>query len=49
MNIINIMNYHNEERKVYTWTDPECLEGKPEGYLHATEQRIEPGICGGKR
>jgi len=47
MNMIDVVNYHNEEREIYTTTELEYLEGRPEGYMHATQQRVDPGICGG--
>ena len=45
--MIDVINYNNEERSIFTSTEFEYLPGKPEGYLHATQQRVDPGICGG--
>ena len=46
--MIDVVNYNNEERQVYTVTEFEYLEGKPQGYLRASQQRVDPGICGGE-
>ena len=47
LNVIDVINYNNVEKEVYTSTEIEYLEGKPEGYVRATMQRVDPGICGG--
>jgi hypothetical protein len=47
MNMIDVINYNDVEKEVYTSTQIEYLEGKPEGYVRATQQRVDPGICGG--
>lgn len=47
INTIDVINYNNEVRTVYTVTEIEYLDGKPAGYLDTRQQRVDPGICGG--
>jgi hypothetical protein len=47
MNMIYVINYNDVEKEVYTATEIEYLEGKPEGYVRSSQQRVDPGICGG--
>lgn len=46
-NLSQTINYNDEEKQVYTVTELEYLEGKPHGYVQSTQQRVDPGICGG--
>jgi len=47
LNMVDVINYNNEEKEVYTATEVEYLDGKPEGYVVSSQQRVDPGICGG--
>jgi hypothetical protein len=47
MNQIDVINYNNEEKEVYTSTEFEYLPGKAEGYVESRQYLIDPGMCGG--
>jgi hypothetical protein len=47
LNMVDIINYNNEEKEIYTATEMEYLEGKPKGLVQASQQRVDPGTCGG--
>jgi hypothetical protein len=44
---VDIVNYHNRERELYTINEMEYLPGKPEGYVHSQNRIISMGICDG--
>jgi hypothetical protein len=48
LNMIDVVNYNNVERTVYTYTEIEYLPGKPAGYIDSNLQLIDPGQCGGE-
>jgi hypothetical protein len=47
MNMIDVVNYNNVEKTVYTSSEIEYLPGKAAGYLDTQQQLIDPGTCGG--
>jgi hypothetical protein len=49
MIMVDVVNYHNEEKIVYTSSEIEYVPGKPEDYLDAAQRLIDPGDCGGVR
>ena len=47
LNMIDVINYNNQERDVYISAEIEYLPGKPQGYLDTRQERVDPGMCGG--
>lgn len=47
LNQLDVINYNDEEREVYTSTEFEYLPGKAEGYIQSRQYLIDPGLCGG--
>jgi hypothetical protein len=47
-NMIDVVNYNNVERTVYTATEIEYLPGQPAGYIDTVQQLVDPGTCGGQ-
>ena len=47
LNMIDIVNYAEQDQIVYSSTEVEYLEGKPEGFVDAILHDLEPGMCGG--
>jgi len=47
MNMIDVVNYNNVEKTVYTSSEIEYLPGKVPGYIDTVQQLIDPGTCGG--
>jgi hypothetical protein len=47
MQMIDIVNYNNESRTVYTVSEMEYLPGKPAGFLRAASAGIDLGMCSG--
>jgi hypothetical protein len=46
-NMIDIVNYHNRERTVYTISEMEYLPGKPEGWVDSQKRIVPMGMCDG--
>jgi Stress up-regulated Nod 19 len=45
--MIDIVNYNNNTRKVYTVSEVEYLEGKQPGFLQSVSTGIDLGMCNG--
>lgn len=48
MQMVDIVNYNNVSRSVYTISEMEYLPGKQEGFLQSTSTGIDLGRCAGK-
>jgi hypothetical protein len=48
MQMIDIVNYNNETRTVYTVSEVEYLPGKQEGFLQSISTGIDIGMCSGQ-
>jgi hypothetical protein len=49
LNMLDVVNYNNVERTIYAYSEIEFLPGKPEGYIDAGLQLLNPGLCGGEQ
>jgi len=47
-NMIDVVNYNDVERTVYTATEIEYIPGQPAGYIDTVQQLVDPGTCGGQ-
>jgi len=45
--MVDIVNYHEQERTLYTISEMEYFEGKPEGFVHAQSKILPMGMCDG--
>jgi hypothetical protein len=48
INMIDLVNYNEQDMEVYTSTEMEYLPGKPSAYREAYLTLVEPGLCGGQ-
>jgi hypothetical protein len=48
MNLIDLVNYNEEDLEVYTSTVLDYVPGKPTGYRDSYMTLVEPGLCGGQ-
>jgi Stress up-regulated Nod 19 len=48
MQMVDVVNYNNDTRTVYTISEMEYLPGKQEGFLQSISTGIDLGICSGK-
>jgi len=49
MNLIDLVNYNEQDQEVYTSTELEYVTGKPPGYRDSYMTLVDPGLCGGPR
>jgi hypothetical protein len=49
MNLIDLVNYNEQDEEVYTSTEIDYVPGKPTGYRDSYMTLVDPGLCGGPR
>jgi len=46
-NLIDLVNYNEQDQEVFTSTELEYMPGKPAGFRNAYMTLVDPGLCGG--